>query len=272
MFLSEKTKWYCVFPAGMRKPSPLAPNLLPAVAFFSTASRGFGTSGVVAEVPQFPLLNFLGKVWVKYDNIWQRVATCGKLLGCWMCQNMARCAHLKQYVATCVGFVALLWKPCLSRRRGTAPSKGSGCGSRHPSPSYVHVWRVENTMQPIPLPRSWLRGKCEVAVLLFSEQPSRVHYNVVCPKMLKATLAGNKTWWDSINVHNMQCKYASNNLLSWITIRLQISACFGSLPLLSTYLYDVRVSLSLYTYDVEIGAHPYERLKISVCLHTPSTM
>ena len=76
---------------------------------------GVRTNGVVAEVPGFPLMNVRGQMWATCDSIWQQHdATCGNL---W--QHVATCAHLNQTMSTCMdyGFVALLWKPRLSRPR-----------------------------------------------------------------------------------------------------------------------------------------------------------
>ena len=45
-------------------------------------SDGVGTNGVVAEVPQLPLVNFhrrCGQHMATYDNICQNVTTCSKL-------------------------------------------------------------------------------------------------------------------------------------------------------------------------------------------------
>ena len=59
------------------------------ILFWSFASgldgfqAGLGTNGVVAEVPQFPLINFHGKMWANHDNIWQYVTTCDKQYNMW---------------------------------------------------------------------------------------------------------------------------------------------------------------------------------------------
>ena len=56
---------------------------------------GVGTNGVVAEVPQFTLMNFHGKMSAKCGNILQNVTTCGNIS-----QNAATCAHSKQILQT----------------------------------------------------------------------------------------------------------------------------------------------------------------------------
>ena len=53
---------------------------------------GVGANRVVAEVPQFPIVNFHGNMWqnvAMYDEMWQSVATC---------------AHVKQDITKCKGF------------------------------------------------------------------------------------------------------------------------------------------------------------------------
>ena len=63
---------------------------------------GVRTNGVVAEVPRFPVNNVHGEMWAARGKVWQ---------------TMSACAHLKQRMAACRGFVALLWKPRLSQPR-----------------------------------------------------------------------------------------------------------------------------------------------------------
>ena len=76
---------------------------------------GVGTNGVVAEVPQFPLMIFHGKMFATYDNIWQHVTTCDNIL-----QNVATRAQskrnltkLKEMWPFCENPVCpdLVWKP-----------------------------------------------------------------------------------------------------------------------------------------------------------------
>ena len=77
----------------MVSPDGAGPARLSTIDSFQTGSV---TIGVVAEVPQFPIMNFHGKMW-------QNVSTCDK--------TWQKRAHLKQNTAKSLrgkGFVALL--------------------------------------------------------------------------------------------------------------------------------------------------------------------
>ena len=85
------------FPLGLRIPpleikillesNPLKSRILVRglairpISLFWQLPDGVRTNGVVAEVPQFSLMNFHGNMWAKCGEIWQHVAT----------YNMAKC-------------------------------------------------------------------------------------------------------------------------------------------------------------------------------------
>ena len=88
---------------------------LSAVCLFHSFQTESGQTGSSQKGCNFPLVNLHGKTCAKCGNMLQNMVTCDKIL-----QNVATCAHLNQYMTTCRGFVALLWKPRLSRRRPQA--------------------------------------------------------------------------------------------------------------------------------------------------------
>ena len=64
---------------------------------------GVGTNGVVAEVPQFHLMNLHGEMLAKCDKLLQHVVKRGKI---W--QNAATRAHLNNMLQKCTEVMALL--------------------------------------------------------------------------------------------------------------------------------------------------------------------
>lgn len=86
--------------------------------FIHRLPDGVGTNWVVAEVPKFPLMNFIGIC----D---QNVTTYYKLLQ--MLQNVATGAHIKQNITKCKEIWSFcenpvcpepIWKPVIHRQLG----------------------------------------------------------------------------------------------------------------------------------------------------------
>ena len=85
--------------------------------------------GVVAEVPQFPLINQLS--WESVSKMSQHMSKCGNM---WQ-QHMAKCG----FIAKCKEFTALVRKPRLSRPRLEAGESGAArAGARSTRPSVSH--------------------------------------------------------------------------------------------------------------------------------------